>query len=94
CYVSNASSNMPASRYLGRDRVDGRECVVIEASFGDSTMPQAKKAILKVDLGYRLPVSVTTLDSNDKILSVYEYKNLRFNMSLQDRHFTKEANHL
>ncbi len=93
-HYANDIGSKPNSKYIGRDRVDGRECVVIEAAFGDSTMPKAKKAILKVDLGYRLPVSVTTLDSDDKILSVYEYKNLRFNMSLQDRHFTKKANHL
>jgi negative regulator of sigma E activity len=85
---------MPESRYIGRDHVDGRECVVIEASIHDDTIPHAKKAIVKVDLGYRLPVSVITLDHDDKVLNIYEYTNLRFNMGLQDRHFTKEMNHL
>ena len=94
CYINGTGSNMTRSKYIGRGLVDGRECVVIEAPLSDSTRPEVKKAILKVDLGYRLPVSVTTLDRDDKILSVYEYKNLRFNMSLQDRHFTKQANHL
>ena len=89
--------------YIGETLIDKRPCLVIETDIGKikvtdqegkTEVSNVEKVILTVDLGYRLPVSVTSLDAEGNLISKYTYSNLKFNTNLTDANFTKKANKL
>ena len=89
------NSKTAQTTYLGETLVANRPCIAIEAIVPMADKPnEFTKMIIKVDLAYRIPVSVTSLGKNGNLLSTYTYTNLKFNTNLTDADFTKKANKL
>jgi len=89
------NSKTAKTTYLGKTRVDNRPCIVIGAIVPMPDKPdEFKKMIITVDMTYRLPVSVISMDKNRNLISTYTYTDLKFNTNLTDADFTKKANKL
>jgi len=83
-----------SAKYIGTEKVDNRPCIVIESIMPDNRISSTRRLILVVDMEYRLPVSVTSLDADGNLISKYSYTSLKFNNGLKDEDFTKKANKL
>ncbi len=81
-------------KYLGLDKVDDRECIVIEAALPQKADYPCGRLVMKIDIGYLLPVYIASYDWNDKLISKYIYTDLKFNTGLTEQQFTRKANRL
>lgn len=79
---------------LGLDKVDDRECIVIEAALPQKADYPCGRLVMKIDIGYLLPVYVASYDWNGKLISEYIYTDLKFNTGLTEQQFTRKANRL
>jgi len=82
------------TKYLGFCEVGSRECVGFETVLPEVTEYGTKRVVIKIDVGYLLPVSVTSFDEQGGLISRYIYTDLKFNVSLTDEQFTPKANGL
>ncbi len=80
--------------YLGQTVVDGRKCVAIERILPAGKGYPCARLILEIDQEYIVPTRMSMYDWQNNLLSLYEYKNLEFNVGLADIAFTPQANNL
>jgi len=52
------------------------------------------RLVMKIDIGYLLPVYAASYDWNGRLISKYVYTDLKFNTGLTERQFTRKANQL
>lgn len=86
------NSKTAKTKYLGETLVANRPCIAIEVIVPIENI--FTKMTIKIDLAYRIPVSITSLGKNGNLLSTYTYTDLKFNTNLTDADFTKKANKL
>jgi len=93
-YKGNVQDKGFSAKYIGTEEIDKRPCIVLETIMPNSKISPTRRLILVVDMEYRLPVSVTSLDGKGNLISKYSYTGLNFNNGLKDKNFTKKANKL
>jgi hypothetical protein len=93
-YEGNRKDKGFTVKYIGTEKIDKRPCIVLETVMPNNDISPTRRLILIVDLQYRLPVSVTSLDGKGNLISKYSYTSLKFNTGLKDKDFTKKANKL
>jgi outer membrane lipoprotein-sorting protein len=79
-------------RDLGATREDGREMRVIEGILPKDPAKNyyCYRAIVTIDEGWKLPVTVKVYDWNDKLVEHYRYSNIQINPGLTDLDFSTE----
>jgi len=93
-YKGNVQDEGFSVKYIGTEEIDKRPCIVLETIMPNNKISTTRRLILVVDMEYRLPVSVTSLDGKGNLISKYSYTSLNFNNGLKDENFTKKANKL
>lgn len=93
-YMGNFEDEGFSAKYIGTEKIDNRPCIVLETIMPNNTISSTRRLILVVDMAYRLPVSVTSLDGEGNLISKYSYTGLKFNIGLKSDDFTKKANKL
>lgn len=93
-YKGNVQDKGFSAKYIGTEEIDKRPCIVLETIMPNNKISSTRRLILVVDMEYRLPVSVTSLDGKGNLISKYSYTSLNFNNGLKDENFTKKANKL
>ncbi len=93
-YEGNVKDKGFTAKYIGTEEIDKRPCIVLETVMPNNKISNTRRLILVVDMGYRLPVSITSLDGKGNLISKYSYTGLDFNNGLKDEDFTKKANRL
>lgn len=93
-YQGNVKDKGFSVKYIGSEEIDNRPCIVLETVMPNNKISKTRRLILVVDMDYRLPVSITSLDGKGNLMSKYSYTGLDFNTGLTDKDFTKKANGL
>jgi hypothetical protein len=93
-YKGNVKDKGFTAKYIGSEEIDKRPCFVLETIMPNNKISPTRRLILVVDMEYRLPVSITSLDGKGNLISKYSYTGLRFNNGFKDKDFTKKANKL
>jgi outer membrane lipoprotein-sorting protein len=77
---------------LADDSFDGRPCTVVEAKFSpkDGRKYYASRIVCHVDKEYYLPVGIACFDENDALLEQYGYKDVKINVGLTERDFSRK----
>ncbi|MBW8015211.1 MAG: DUF1571 domain-containing protein [Planctomycetes bacterium] len=93
-YKGNMKDKGFSAKYIGTEEIDKRPCIVLETIMPNNKISPTRRLILVMDMRYRLPVSITSLDGKGNLISKYSYTGLKFNNGLKDKDFTKKANKL
>lgn len=80
--------------YLGQTIVNGRKCAAMERILPANKKYPSQRMVVEIDLEYLLPVSVTSYDWQNKMISRYRFGDLKFNTGLSTQRFTPKANKL
>jgi hypothetical protein len=81
-------------KYLGLTEVDKRKCVKLERILPKKKEYKYARLTIEIDLENLLPVSLACHDHQGKLVGRYVYTNLKFNVGLTDKQFTRKANRL
>lgn len=79
---------------LGRTERFGRPCVTFVRTLPPKDQYPCARMVVDFDLEYLLPVSVSSYDWQENLLSQYSYRDLDFNASFAAAAFTPAANGL
>ncbi|MCF7956358.1 MAG: DUF1571 domain-containing protein [Phycisphaerae bacterium] len=93
-YKGNVKDDGFSAKYIGTEEIDKRPCIVLETVMPNNKISPTRRLMLVVDMEYRLPVAVTSLDGEGNLISKYSYTSLKFNVGLKAEDFTKKANNL
>ncbi len=93
-YEGNMNDKGFTAKYIGAEEIDKRPCIVLETVMPNNKISPTRRLILVVDINYRLPVSITSLDGKGNLISKYSYTDLNFNTGLKGKDFTKKENKL
>jgi hypothetical protein len=80
--------------YLGEKVIDSRPCALIERIFPEKKMYRYKRLVTAIDREHLVPVHMEATMWNGDLHSRYIFEDLRFNLGLEDKSFTPEANNL
>jgi len=80
--------------YLGKTEVDGRVCLAVERFLPAGKKYPCARLILEIDEKYIVPTRLSMYDWQDNLLSIYVYKDIKFNIGIDDLIFTPQANNL
>jgi hypothetical protein len=82
------------TRFLGLTNIDKRKCVKLERILPRKKQYEYGRLTMEFDLEYLLPVSVTSYDWQGRLVGRYVFTNLKLNVGLTDKQFTRKANKL
>ncbi|MBN1845161.1 MAG: DUF1571 domain-containing protein [Sedimentisphaerales bacterium] len=78
--------------YVGKTQVDDRTCIAMERLLPDQKDYPYARLVMEFDAEFLLPTAVTCYDWQGRLLSRYEYRDIRFNIGLTPEMFTAKAN--
>jgi hypothetical protein len=78
-------------RFDGYAEVDGRRCLVLVRKLPDAEAYPAVKTTLYIDMEYLVPTAIRAENAEGKLASSYFYRQLQFNLPLEDEVFTPES---
>ena len=90
-----ARQNGPVrTNYIGLANVDERTCLEMQVDLPDSKGLNIARCNMKIDAEYLVPVELSSFDKKGNLISRYAFSNLKFNVGLNNQHFSPAANGL
>ena len=90
-YEMGTQSGDLVIEYTGIENVDGRRCISFEGFLPNKACYDTARMVAKFDVEYLVPVVLERYDWDDRLLFRSSFKDLAFNVGLQDQSFTPAA---
>jgi hypothetical protein len=93
-YAQARKNGDSTEKFGGFTEVDGQKCIVLIRFLPNRPGAKypAKKTVVCLDLKTLLPLRVVGYDWDDKLSCNYEYRNVNFDVALQEADFTPKTN--
>ena len=79
---------------IGPSRVFGRECIAMISAIPASRRYPYQKIIMQFDIETLLPVGLSVYDRNNNLQCKYFFSDLKINVGIPDRFFTRKAHRM
>jgi outer membrane lipoprotein-sorting protein len=73
-------------------KVGGRKCIVLMRYLPAKDDYPACKTFIYIDVEYLAPIRIEAYDWDGRLQSLYDYRNIKFNVGLSEDDFTPQAN--